>query len=80
MTHALNQRETVFPKRTKRKNKIAKGQDFGRTLTTDYNPELPAGSKTTSGRVRKTAVSAVITRHATKGIRVRSTRSMGWGS
>lgn len=64
----------------KRPLRIAKGEAFGRTLSTRYEPEHKSDVPTTSGRVRANAASCVITRHATKGTRVRSTRSMGWGS
>jgi len=59
---------------------IAKGQPHGRTLISRYDQEYKSDTPTTSGRKRANPVGAIITRHATKGTRVRSTRSMGWGA
>lgn len=63
-----------------RPRQIAKGEAHGRTLSTRYDPAYKSDTPTTSGRKRANPVGAIITRHATKGIRVRSTRSMGWGA
>ncbi len=50
--------------------KIAKGEAFGRTLSTQYRPGFIDGT-------RKLARDVIVTMHATKGRRVRSLRSMG---
>ncbi len=52
--------------------RIAKGEPFGRVLRTDYRPGY-------QDAMRATARDCIVSMHATKGRRVRSTRSMGWG-
>lgn len=57
----------------KRPMRISKGEPFGRIIKTDYQPGR-TDAKHPNPR------DCVVTMHATKGQRVRSTRSMGWGA